>query len=130
MSRFQVGTAALVVAFVACSDSTKVDTALTGCDYGETVNGPGHVPCMVNSNDSVSSYASGINDSNVVVGTLDVGPFTWRGQGVSLLTHAATDPSWTITTAPEINSRGQILATADNTDGRKAHTVILTPVQS
>ena len=73
--------------------------------------------------------ASGINNSNVVVGTLTIGPFIWRGQGVSLLTNAAIDPTWTITTADEINNRGQILATADNSDGRKAHTVILTPTQ-
>jgi hypothetical protein len=73
--------------------------------------------------------ATGINDANVVVGTLDVGPFIWRGDGVSLLANAATDPSWTITAADEINNRGQILATADNSDGRKGHTVILTPTQ-
>ena len=74
--------------------------------------------------------ATGINDANVVVGTLAVGPFIWRGQGgVSLLDHAAIDPSWTITRASEINNRGQILATADNTDGRKGHAVILTPTQ-
>ena len=76
-----------------------------------------------------SGGATGINDANVVVGTLEVGPFIWRGAGVSLLTDAATDPAWTITGADEINNRGQILATADNTDGRKAHVVILTPVQ-
>lgn len=76
-----------------------------------------------------SGGASGINNANVVVGTLDVGPFIWRGQGVSLLTNASVDPSWTITGADEINNRGQILATADNSDGRKAHTVILTPAQ-
>jgi hypothetical protein len=73
--------------------------------------------------------ATGINNSNVVVGTLDVGPFIWRGQGVSLLTNASVDPTWTITGAAEINNRGQILATADNSDGRKGHTVILTPTQ-
>ena len=73
--------------------------------------------------------ATGINNANVVVGTLDVGPFIWRGDGVALLTNAVTDPAWTITAADEINNRGQILATADNTDGRKAHTVLLTPVQ-
>jgi hypothetical protein len=76
-----------------------------------------------------SGKASGINDSNVVTGTLDVGPFIWRGSGVSLLTHASVDPSWTVTGADEINSRGQILATADNTDGRTGRTVILTPTQ-
>jgi hypothetical protein len=73
--------------------------------------------------------ASGINASNVVVGTLSVGPFIWRGDGVSLLTGAASDVTWTITGAAEINNRGQILATADNSDGRKAHLVLLTPVQ-
>ena len=73
--------------------------------------------------------ASGINASNVVVGTLSVGPFIWRGDGVSLLTGAASDAAWTITGAAEINNRGQILATADNSDGRKAHLVLLTPVQ-
>jgi hypothetical protein len=46
-----------------------------------------------------------------------------------MLTNAAIDPSWTITAADEINNRGQILATADNSDGRKAHTVILSPTQ-
>ena len=76
-----------------------------------------------------SGGATGINNSNVIVGTLDVGPFIWRGQSMSLLTNAATDPSWTITRADEINNSGQILATADNSDGRKAHTVILTPIQ-
>ena len=76
-----------------------------------------------------SGAATGINNSNVVVGTLDVGPFIWRGQGVSLLTNASVDPAWTITAADEINDRGQILATADNSDGRKAHTVLLTPTQ-
>jgi hypothetical protein len=76
-----------------------------------------------------SGKASGNNDSNVVTGTLDVGPFLWRGSGVSLLTHASVDPSWTVTSADEINSRGQILATADNTDGRTGRTVILTPTQ-
>ena len=73
--------------------------------------------------------ATGINNSNVVVGTLDIGPFIWRGDGVSVLTDAAIDPAWTITAADEINNRGQILATADNSDGRKGHTVILTPTQ-
>jgi hypothetical protein len=73
--------------------------------------------------------ATGINNSNIVVGTLDVGPFIWRGGGISLLTNAATDASWTVTAADEINGRGQILATADNTDGRKARTVIMTPAQ-
>lgn len=74
--------------------------------------------------------ASGINNDNVVVGTLDFGPFIWSGDGgVSLLGQAATDPSWTITVADEINDRGQILAIADNSDGRKGHTVILTPTQ-
>jgi hypothetical protein len=73
--------------------------------------------------------ATGINNSNVVVGTLDVGPFIWRGDALSMLTNAATDPAWTITAADEINNRGQILATADNSDGRKGHTVILTPTQ-
>jgi hypothetical protein len=76
-----------------------------------------------------SGAATGINDANVAVGTLDVGPFIWRGEGVSLLTHASVDPAWTITAANEINNRGQILATADNSDGRKAHVVILTPTQ-
>jgi hypothetical protein len=64
-----------------------------------------------------------------VTGTLDVGPFIWRGSGISLLTNASVDPAWTITSASEINNRGQILATADNADGRKAHTVVLTPAQ-
>lgn len=73
--------------------------------------------------------ATGINNANAVVGTLTVGPFIWRGQGVSLLTNAVNDVSWTITAAVEINNRGQILATADNADGRKAHTVLLTPAQ-
>lgn len=73
--------------------------------------------------------ASGINASNVVVGTLSIGPFVWRGSGVSLLTGAATDASWTITGASEINNRGQILASADNSDGRKAHLVLLTPTE-
>lgn len=74
--------------------------------------------------------ATGINDANVVVGTLGVGPFIWRGQGgIALLDHASTDPSWTITRADEINNSGQILATADNSDGRKAHSVILSPIQ-
>jgi hypothetical protein len=73
--------------------------------------------------------ATGINNSNVVVGTLDIGPFIWRGNGVSLLTNASTDPAWTITAASEINNRGQILAIADNADGRRAHAVILTPTQ-
>jgi hypothetical protein len=73
--------------------------------------------------------ATGINNSNVVVGTLDVGAFIWRGDALSMLTNAAIDPSWTITAADEINNRGQILATADNSDGRKAHTVILSPTQ-
>ncbi len=76
-----------------------------------------------------SGGATGINDSNVVVGTLDVGPFIWRGAGVSLLTNAATDGTWTITAAEEINNRGQIVGTADNSDGRKAHTVLLTPAK-
>lgn len=77
-----------------------------------------------------SGAATGINNANVVVGTLDVGPFIWRGSGgVSLLTNAVIDPAWTITAANEINNRGQILATADNSDGRKAHTVLLTPTQ-
>lgn len=76
-----------------------------------------------------SGGASGVNNGNVVVGTLTVGAFIWRGAGVSLLTHATTDASWTVTGADEINSRGQILATADNSDGRKAHIVILTPSQ-
>lgn len=71
--------------------------------------------------------ATGINNSNVVVGTLDVGAFIWRGDAISMLAHATTDPSWTITAADEINNRGQILATADNSDGRMGHTVILTP---
>jgi hypothetical protein len=71
--------------------------------------------------------ASGINASNVVVGTLSVGPFIWRGDGVSLLVGAANDATWTITGAGEINDRGQILASADNSDGRKAHIVLLTP---
>jgi hypothetical protein len=73
--------------------------------------------------------AAGINNSNTVVGTLTVGPFIWHGQGVSLLTNASVDPAWTLTAAIEINNRGQILATADNSDGRKAHMVILTPTQ-
>lgn len=73
--------------------------------------------------------ASGINNANVVVGTLDIGPFIWRGNGVSLLTNAATDPTWTITAADQINNRGQILATANNSDGRIGRTVILTPTQ-
>lgn len=73
--------------------------------------------------------ATGINNANVVVGTLYIGPFIWRGQGVSLLTDAAIDPTWTIRSASEINNRGQILATADNADGRKARTVLLTPTQ-
>lgn len=76
-----------------------------------------------------SGAATGINNADVVVGTLDVGPFIWRGQGVSLLTNASVDTSWTITAADEINNRGQILATADNADGRKGHTVLLTPTQ-
>lgn len=76
-----------------------------------------------------SGGATGINNANVVVGTLDVGAFIWRGDGVSLLTNAATDPAWTIRAADEINNRGQILATADNADGRKAHIVVLTPTQ-
>jgi hypothetical protein len=73
--------------------------------------------------------ATGINNSNVVVGTLDVGAFIWRGDAIAMLTDAATDRTWTITAANEINNRGQILATADNSDGRKGHTVILTPTQ-
>ena len=73
--------------------------------------------------------ASGINNANVVVGTLTIGPFIWRGQGVSLLANASTDPAWTITAVDQINDRGQILATANNSDGRTAHTVILTPTQ-
>ena len=72
--------------------------------------------------------ATGINDSNVVVGTLTVGPFIWRGNGVSLLTNATVDAGWTVTAADQINDRGQILATADNADGRKGHTVVLTPI--
>jgi hypothetical protein len=71
--------------------------------------------------------ASGINDANVVVGTLDVGAFIWRGDGISVLTNASVDPAWTITAAAEINDRGQILATADKSDGTRGHAVILTP---
>jgi hypothetical protein len=74
--------------------------------------------------------ASGINNANVVVGTLTVGPFIWsQDGGVSLLTRAAVDPSWTVTAADEINNRGQILATANNSDGRQGHAVLLTPSQ-
>lgn len=74
--------------------------------------------------------ARGINNSNIVVGTLDFGPFIWSETGgVSLLTRSAIDPSWTVTAADEINNRGQILATASNSDGRAGHTVILTPTQ-
>ncbi|HEX6600635.1 MAG TPA: Ig-like domain-containing protein [Gemmatimonadaceae bacterium] len=73
--------------------------------------------------------ATGINNANVAVGTLDVGAFIWHGGGIALLTNASIDPSWTITAADEINNRGQILATADNSDGRRARTVLLTPAQ-
>jgi hypothetical protein len=72
--------------------------------------------------------ATGINNANTVVGTLtDFGPFLWSGAGVSILTHAATDPSWTIVNAHKINNHGQILARADNADGRKGVWLILTP---
>lgn len=74
--------------------------------------------------------ATGINDANAVVGTLaDFGPFLWTGAGVHNLTHATVDPSWTVVDARKINDRGQILAKADNADGRKAVWVILTPTQ-
>lgn len=76
-----------------------------------------------------SGGASGINNSDDVVGTLAVGPFIWHGAGISLLTNASVDPAWTVTAAGEINNRGEILAIADNSDGRKAHLVLLTPVQ-
>lgn len=74
--------------------------------------------------------ATGINNANAVVGTFtDFGPFLWKGAGASILTHAATDPSWTIVHADKINNHGQILATADNVDGRKGVWLILTPNQ-
>jgi hypothetical protein len=75
-----------------------------------------------------SGGATGINNAGVVVGTLDVGAFLWTSGGISLLDKAAVDPAWIITAADKINNRGQILAQADNTDGRKGHWVILTPV--
>lgn len=65
-------------------------------------------------------------DSNDPVGPPR--PFIWRGAGVSLLTHATANESWTIKAADEINSRGQILAKADNSAGGNDHTVVLTPV--
>lgn len=74
--------------------------------------------------------ATGINNANAVVGTLtDFGPFLWTGDGVTSLAHASTDPSWTIVNAHKINNRGQILARADNVDGRKGVWLILTPTK-
>ncbi len=73
--------------------------------------------------------ATGINASGVVVGTLDgVGAFVWNGGGVSSLARAPVDAAWTVVNALKVNARGQILAQANNADGRTGVWVILTPV--
>jgi hypothetical protein len=86
---------------------------------------------MLNRPDTTVTFgegmATGINNAGAVVGTLAVGPFLWTSGGVSLLTKAATDQGWTITTALRINNRGQILARGNHADGRQARWVILTP---
>ena len=76
-----------------------------------------------------SGVAGGINNSGVVVGTIDSGAFIWKAGNMAVLTYAAADTLWTVKRALKINNRGQILAQADDSlNSIMNHWVVLTPI--
>ena len=126
-----------VSVYTAATRTTRTVTANPG--YASEMNDSGWVAgtqsstAFVNTPSSMISLgrgvASGINNAGIVVGTIDSGAFMWKAGTKSFLAYAPANTLWVVKKASKINTRGQILAQADDSlDARFNRWVVLTPI--